>query len=72
MNKTFKLFAYGAAVAVLYALLYFYNREIVELCRRGGWWFVFPLTAAFVFSIFHGAFTGLFWDMLGVRPRQRK
>jgi hypothetical protein len=69
MKKTVQLFAYGAVVAVLYTLLYLYDREIVEICRRGGWWFAFPVGVAFVFSIFHGNFTGLFWDVVGVRPK---
>ena len=72
VNKTIKLLAYGTVVAVLYTLLYVYDREVVELCRRGGWWFGFPVTVAFVFSIFHGNFTGLFWDVLGVRPKPKR
>jgi hypothetical protein len=70
MSKTIKLFAYGVAVALLYGLLYAYDKEVVELCRRGGWWFLFPVAVAFVFSIFHGNFTGLFWDALGVQPKK--
>jgi hypothetical protein len=72
VNKTAKLLTYGTVVAMLYALLYFYDREVVELCGRGGWWFAFPVTVAFVFSIFHGNFTGLFWDVLGVRPKSKR
>lgn len=72
MNRNLQFITYGAAVAALYTLLYLYDREVVDLCRRGGWWFLFPVCTAFVFSIFHGNFTGLFWDVLGVKPRQRK
>ena len=70
MSKPVWLFVYGAIVAVLYGLLYAYDREIVEICRRGGWWFAFPVGVAFVFSIFHGNFTGLFWDVLGVQAKK--
>ena len=70
MNKTLQMLAYGAVVAVLYGLLYTYDKEVVEVCRRGGWWFLFPVAVAFAFSIFHGNFTSLFWDVLGVRPRK--
>lgn len=72
MNKTQKFFAYGAVVASLYGLLYAYEKDVVEICRRGGWWFLFPVTAAFAFSIFHGNFTGLFWDLLGVQAKKSK
>ena len=68
--KLMKLFAYGVVVAVLYGMLFAYEREVVEICRRGGWWFVFPVGVAFVFSIFHGTFTGLFWDVLGVQAKK--
>jgi hypothetical protein len=70
--KQLKLLAHGVVVACLYALLFTYEKEVIELCRRGGWWFLFPVTVAFVFSIFHGNFTGLFWDALGVRPKARR
>jgi hypothetical protein len=70
--KSIKLFAYGAVVAVLYALLFVYEREVIEICRRGGWWFLFPVTVAFVFSLFHGTFTGLFWDALGVQAKKSR
>jgi hypothetical protein len=70
--KRIKLFAYGAVVAVLYGLLFAYETEVVEICKRGGWWFLFPVTVAFAFSIFHGAFTGLFWDALGVQPKRSR
>lgn len=70
--KVIQLLAYGAVVAVLYGLLYVFDKQVIEICRRGGWWFVFPVSVAFVFSIFHGNFTSLFWDLLGVRPKQKR
>jgi hypothetical protein len=71
MNKTTKLVLYGLVVAVLYGALYRYDSEVVEICRRGGWWFLFPVGVAFLFSIFHGNFTGLFWDVLGVQAKKK-
>lgn len=70
--KLFKLFVLGAVVAVLYALLFIYEDDVIRLCKQGGWGFLFPVSVAFVFSIFHGTFTGLFWDVLGVKPKQSK
>lgn len=72
MRPTIKLYVHGLVVTALYALLYVYDREVVEICRRGGWWFLFPVTVAFVFSVFHGSFTGLFWDALGVRAKKSR
>ena len=68
--KWIKLLALGAVVAALYGLLFAYETDVIRLCGRGGWWFLFPVSVAFVFSIFHGAFTGQFWDALGVKPKQ--
>jgi hypothetical protein len=70
VSRHVQLILYGIVVAVLYGLLYVYDKEVVELCRRGGWWFLFPVGAAFVFSVFHGNFTGLFWDVLGVQAKR--
>lgn len=70
--KWIKLFALGAVVAVLYGLLFVYEKDVIRLCREGGWSFLFPVSVAFVFSIFHGAFTGMFWDVLGVKARNSK
>jgi hypothetical protein len=72
VNKFVRLILYGIVVAVLYGLLFVYEKDVVDLCRRGGWWILFPVTAAFLFSIFHGNFTGLFWDVLGVRARNSR
>ena len=68
----FKLAAYGVAVFVLYGTLFYYEEDIIRLCKKGGWYFLFPVSVAFVFSFFHGAFTGMFWDALGVKARQSK
>ena len=67
--KQLQLFGLGLAVVALYAALFVFETDVIRLCSRGGWGFLFPVGAAFAFSFFHGAFTGLFWDALGVRPR---
>lgn len=68
--KPLRLFGFGVAVVALYAALFFFEKDVIRLCSRGGWGFLFPVGAAFAFSLCHGAFTGLFWDALGVRPRR--
>ena len=70
--KWIKLLVLGVVVASLYGMLFAYEKTVIRLCSQGGWWFVFPVSVAFVFSIFHGAFTGLFWDVLGVKPKRSR
>jgi uncharacterized integral membrane protein len=67
-----KLLSLGIIVAILYALLFVYEQDVIRLCKKGGWGFLFPVSVAFLFSIFHGAFTGLFWDVLGVKAKSSK
>ena len=61
--------AYGAAVAVLYGLLFVNEQTIMSWSRQGGWWFLLPLSIAFVFSVVHGNFTSQFWETLGVKAK---
>lgn len=65
------LIATGLVSATLYALVYVYEAEIMQSFTRGdGLYWALPVITAFVFSFVHGAFTGYFWEVLGVRPRQ--
>lgn len=65
--------ALGAASSTLYGGLYVYSGELVELAEmtRDGErvWFLVPIAIAFLFSLVHGAFTGRFWDLLGLKAR---
>lgn len=65
-----KTIALGAVALVLYGVLFAMEREILEISSRGGWYFLFPVAIAFAFSLVHGAFTGYFWDVLGIRARK--
>ena len=56
--KRSKLPAYGVVIAALYVLLYAFDQEAAEICRRGGGWLMFPVMVAFVLSGFHGSLTG--------------
>ena len=60
----------GAATLILYAGLFLMERPLLELSSRGGWYFLVPVAIAFVFSLAHGAFTGYFWDLLGIKARK--
>ncbi len=61
----------GLLSAVLYALIYLYEADILRTFTRSDelYWLL-PVITAFVFSFVHGAFTGYFWEVLGVRPRR--
>lgn len=65
-----RLLLSGGLTAALYAALFAYEDEVMRsFTRTDGWYPLLPIAAAFAFSLTHGAFTGYFWDALGVRPR---
>jgi len=70
-----KALIFGVISAVLYTLMFVYSDRLVELAhltRQGEHiWFIVPIVIAFVFSYFHGTFTGAFWDTLGLKPAQK-
>jgi len=61
---------YGLATLLLYSLLYLFEEPLLSLSSHGRWYFIFPVTIAFVFSFAHGAFTGRFWDVLGIKAKK--
>lgn len=61
---------YGIASLVLYTLLLTNSDLFVEWAqhtKENKALFLIPVVVAFVFSYFHGAFTGHFWETLGLR-----
>ena len=64
---------FGASSIFLYVMLYRFSgdiRHIAEITNQGDkHLFYVPLVIAFIFSIVHGAFTGHFWDALGLKPK---
>jgi hypothetical protein len=61
----------GVASALCYTLLFAYQEEVMAaFTRTDGWYPVLPVLTAFVFSFAHGAFTGYFWEVLGVSARK--
>lgn len=68
-----KLIVSGVVSCALYLLLYLYEREIMAaFTRTDGWFPALPVLAALVFSFAHGAFTGYFWEVLGIKARRKK
>ncbi|MGB7931775.1 MAG: hypothetical protein WCH04_06040 [Gammaproteobacteria bacterium] len=65
----------GAASAGLYMLLFVFSDKLPELAaiNRHGEHKIYalvPIAIALVFSFVHGAFTGHFWDLLGLRAKK--
>lgn len=67
---------YGIASIVLYFLLFQYADHFVDWAERTRhgekMFFLVPVVVAFVFSYFHGHFTGHFWETLGLRAAKTK
>ena len=60
----------GFASALCYGLLFSYQNEVMAaFTRTDGWYPLLPVITALVFSFAHGAFTGYFWEVLGVKAR---
>jgi hypothetical protein len=66
----FAMLATGAASGLCYFLLFANEKEVMAaFTRTDGWYPALPVLTAFVFSLVHGAFTGYFWDVMGVVAR---
>ncbi len=56
----------------------YFSKPSAELCSgkggtivEGTWWYVFaPIALAFGLSYTHGIFTGLFWDVVGLKAKK--
>ncbi|MBF0140386.1 MAG: hypothetical protein HQL74_08910 [Magnetococcales bacterium] len=64
----------GIISATLYLLLYLYSdilTNIATMIRQGHkGYVVIPIGIALIFSFVHGAFTGRFWDLLGLKAKK--
>ncbi len=62
---------FGVASVVLYYLLFHFSDHFVDWAYRTKHGekslFLIPVAVAFVFSYFHGQFTGHFWETMGLR-----
>lgn len=56
----------------------YFHKTTPDLCAaqngsfiEGTWWLVFaPIALAFALSYTHGLFTGLFWDVIGLKAKK--
>jgi hypothetical protein len=60
----------GALSAACYALLFSHEAEVMAaFTRTDELYWLLPVVTALVFSFVHGAFTGYFWEAVGIRAR---
>jgi F0F1-type ATP synthase assembly protein I len=67
-----KMILFGIMSITLYVLLLSNQDFINNNFVRGGIYALLPIATAFIFSFFHGSFTGSFWTVLGVEARKKK
>lgn len=58
--------------------LYFHKADAAACAAQGGhleagsrWHVLVPILLAFAISWVHGAFTGLFWELMGLKPARK-
>ena len=62
----------GIISIALYTTLLLKQDLLNNTFAQGGWYAVLPIIMAFVFSYFHGSFTGHFWTVLGIEAARKK
>lgn len=67
-----KMIFMGILSVALYAVLLMKQDFINNTFGKGGTYAFLPIITAFVFSYFHGAFTGSFWTVLGIEAAKKK
>lgn len=67
-----KALGLGLLSGGLYVALFANEQTVLSWSIGRSWSFLVPLAIAFVFSFVHGAFTGAFWDAVGIKPKPAK
>ena len=62
---------FGVVSIALYVLLLARQDLINENVAKGGLYALLPIAMAFVFSFFHGNFTGCFWTSCGIEASKK-
>ena len=77
-NKGLKKKPYGKMIfmgiisVVLYITLLLKQDIINKYFALGGMYAFLPIATAFIFSFFHGSFTGDFWTVLGIEAAKKR
>jgi hypothetical protein len=67
-----KMLFMGILSIALYATLLLKQDLVNSTFAKGGMYAFLPIIAAFVFSYFHGSFTGNFWTVMGIEAAKKK
>lgn len=67
-----KLIVMGIISIALYSTLLLKQDLVNSTFAKGGMYALLPIITAFVFSYFHGSFTGHFWTILGIEAAKKK
>ena len=62
----------GIISLALYATLLLKQDWLNGTFAKGGLYALLPIITAFIFSYFHGSFTGHFWTVLGIEASKKK
>jgi hypothetical protein len=73
-REAIKVIALGTLTALLYLLLFLFSDHLLQFAaatRQGEKMYALvPLAIALLFSFVHGAFTGQFWDLMGLKAKK--
>lgn len=67
-----KMIIFGIVSIGLYAYLLLKQDMVNSYFALGGVYALLPIVTAFIFSFFHGNFTGNFWTVLGIEAARKK
>jgi len=68
-----RLLIMGAcSIGLYYALMSYQDVINANFGKGGPVYALLPIATAFIFSYFHGAFTGDFWTVLGIEAAKKK
>ncbi len=62
---------FGLLTAAFYMAVFLNEGTVMKYFIKGGMYAFLPVTAAFVVSFLHGAFTGNFWSALGIEASKK-
>lgn len=70
LGRIVKTAGIGLLSLGLYGLLFVFERPLLAFTSKGGYSLFLVIAIAFVFSAIHGAFTGRFWDIVGLKAKR--
>ncbi len=62
---------FGLITAAFYAAVFLNADTVMKYFTKGGMYALLPVSAAFLVSFIHGAFTGNFWTALGIEASKK-